>query len=91
MKAIPGVEFREIERNHENSRCCGAGGGVLEAFEDFAHWTALERVQEARSTGAEALVTACPWCERNFSDAMQGNGTRMKVYDVVELVKEAAE
>jgi len=91
LRAIPGLELFEMERNREFAWCCGAGGGVLEAFEDFAHWTALERIQEARSTGAEALVTACPWCERNFSDAMQGNGTRMKVYDVVELVKEAAE
>ena len=90
LRAIPGLELHEMERNREFAWCCGAGGGVLEAFEDFAHWTALERIEEARATGAEALVTACPWCVRNFRDAISGNGARMKVYDVVELVHEAA-
>jgi Fe-S oxidoreductase len=89
LRAIPGLQLFEMERNREFSWCCGAGGGVLEAYEDFATWTALERIEEARSTGAEALVTACPWCERNFKDAVAGNGRGMRIYDVVELVQEA--
>ena len=28
-----------------------------------------ERIEEAKSTGADAIVSACPWCERNFIDA----------------------
>jgi len=46
-------------------------------------------VEEAESTGAEALVTACPWCERNFIDAISTNGQKMKVYDIVGLVQQA--
>jgi len=42
---------------------------VKEAYPDFANWTAQERIQEARETGAEALVSACGWCERSFLDA----------------------
>ena len=91
LRAIPGVELIEMERNREYSWCCGAGGGVLEAFEDFARWTALERIEEAKATGARALVTACPWCERNFRDALEDSGARMKVYDVVELVRESVQ
>ena len=41
------------------------------------------------TTGAEAIVTACPWCERNFMDAINGDGTRMKVLDVLDLVERA--
>jgi len=89
LKSIPGLELLEMERNREFSWCCGAGGGVLEAFEDFAQWTALERIEEARSTGAQALVTACPWCERNFKDTLAENGNTIKIFDVVELVQEA--
>lgn len=89
LAAIPGLELHEMERNREFAWCCGAGGGVLEAYPDFARWTALERIQEARSTGAEALVTACPWCERNFKDAVSGDGVGMKIYDVVELLRES--
>ena len=65
------------------------GGGVIDAYPDFAQWTAGERIEEARSTGAEALVTACPWCERNFLDTVSKNGKPMKVFDVVELVQQA--
>jgi len=89
LKSLPGLQLFEMERNREFSWCCGAGGGVLEAFEDFARWTALERIEEAKATGAEALVTACPWCERSFRDALEESDESMKIYDIVELVQEA--
>ena len=43
---------------------------VAEAYPDFNAFTAAERVAEAEATGAQALVTACGWCERNFNDAI---------------------
>ncbi len=89
LKAIPGLELVEMERIREYAWCCGAGGGVKEAYPDFSSWTAGERIEEARSTGADALVSACPWCERNFIDAIARNGQKMKVYDVIELVQQA--
>jgi len=89
LKAIPGLQLVEMERIREASWCCGAGGGVREAYPEFAKWTATERVEEAMSTGADAIVSACPWCERNFMDAINGNGTGMKVFDVMELVAQA--
>jgi Fe-S oxidoreductase len=46
-------------------------------------------MDEAEATGAEAVVTACPWCERNFLDAARGGDVRIKVYDIVELVQRA--
>jgi Fe-S oxidoreductase len=52
-------------------------------------WTAVERIEEAKAVGAEAIVTACPWCERNFIDAINEKGEKMKVYDIVELVQQA--
>jgi Fe-S oxidoreductase len=75
LKAIPGLKLTEMERIKEYAWCCGAGGGVKEAYPEFAIRTAQERIEEARVTaGAEAIVTACPWCERNFKDALKGNG-----------------
>jgi Fe-S oxidoreductase len=89
LRAIPGVELVEMERIREYSWCCGAGGGVREAYPEFSAWTATERIAEARATGAEALVSACPWCERNFTDAIDALGDPMQVYDVVDLVYKA--
>lgn len=71
LRAIPGVELVEMERCREAAWCCGAGGGVREAYPEFSAWTASERLEEARATGAAAILTACPWCERNFLDAQR--------------------
>jgi Fe-S oxidoreductase len=89
LRNIPGVELVEMERIREYSWCCGAGGGVREAYPEYSNWTATERIAEAKATGAEALVSACPWCERNFIDAISAMGDTMKVYDIVELVQQA--
>jgi heterodisulfide reductase subunit D len=88
LKRIPGLDLVEMERIREYSWCCGAGGGVREAYPEFSYWTAAERITEAQATGAEALVTACPWCERNFLDALGGHEDDMKVLDIIELVQQ---
>ena len=89
LKSIPGLELVEMERIREYAWCCGAGGGVREAYPEFSQWTATERIEEAKTTGAEAIVSACPWCERNFVDAINAAGDKMKVFDVIDLVKQA--
>ena len=89
LQSIPGLKFTEMTRIKEYSWCCGAGGGVNESNPEFAKWTAMERIEEAGSTGAEAIVTACPWCEKTFNEAIQNNRSSMKVYDIVELVEQA--
>jgi Fe-S oxidoreductase len=89
LKAIPGVELVEMERIKEYAWCCGAGGGSREAYPEFSGWTAAERIEEAKSTGAEAIVSACGWCERNFIDAVTATGDKLKVFDIIDLVKQA--
>jgi Fe-S oxidoreductase len=89
LKSIPGIKFTEMTRIKEYAWCCGAGGGVNESNPEFAQWTARERIEEAGSTGAEAIVTACPWCEKTFNETVKGNGSSLKVYDIVELVEKA--
>ncbi|MCX5887421.1 MAG: heterodisulfide reductase-related iron-sulfur binding cluster [Proteobacteria bacterium] len=89
LKALPGVELVEMERIREFSWCCGAGGGVRAAFPDFALETAQERVEEAKATGAEALVTSCPWCESNLNDAITADGNKIQLFSLVELIEKA--
>jgi len=90
LRAIPGLRLVEMERIKEYAWCCGSGGGVKDSNPEFALWTAVERLTEAESTGAEAIVTACPWCKRNFMDAISQNGSRLKVYDIAQLLETAA-
>ena len=89
LNSIPGLELAEMERIRENAWCCGAGGGVIDTYPDLCSWTVTERIEEARATGAEAIVTACPWCERNFIDAIEKSDIKMEVYDIMEVVQQA--
>jgi Fe-S oxidoreductase len=89
LYGIPGVKLTEMTRIKEYAWCCGTGGGVGESNPEFARWTATERIEEAKSTGAEAIVTACPWCEKTFNEAVRESGTGLRVYDIVELVERA--
>jgi Fe-S oxidoreductase len=89
IKSIPGLDFVEMYRIREYAWCCGSGGGVIDTFPDFARWTASERLSEAQAVGAEAIVSACPWCKRNFLDAAQETGDSIEVLDIIELVQQA--
>ena len=89
LSRIPGIELVEMERRRENAWCCGAGGEVKTAFNDFALWTAGERLEEAKATGAEAIVSACPYCRENLAEAAQIGKERVKIYDITEVMAQA--
>ena len=89
LNAIPGIKLVEMPRMRENAFCCGAGRGTKEAFPDFASWAANERLIEAKSVGAEAIVSTCPWCKDNFAKAIGKNGDNMKSFDISELLLES--
>ncbi len=86
LARIPGLALVEMERNRENAWCCGAGAGVSQADPDLALWAAGERLQEAMKTGATAIVTSCPWCEKNFLDAARHYHLDIEILDVAQLV-----
>jgi Fe-S oxidoreductase len=89
LKRLPGLTLVEMPRKREYAWCCGAGSGTRESYPEFSQWTAAERIEEAKTTGAEALVTACSGCERNLADAIAASGANLKVFDIAELVKQA--
>ena len=89
LRAIPGLELVEMTRNEENSFCCGGGGGVPASFPDFALWTATERLAEAKSTGAEAVISCCPFCESNFEKAIGAGKSKIDYHDLTGLVVKA--
>jgi Fe-S oxidoreductase len=89
LQGIPGVELVETIRKRENNWCCGAGRGAMEAFPEFALWSAQEKLEEVNEVGVEALVSTCPWCKDNFNRAVKKNGDSLKVYDIAELIAQA--
>ncbi|MFX1573160.1 MAG: (Fe-S)-binding protein [Promethearchaeota archaeon] len=88
IKKIPGIELEEMRKIKGDATCCGAGGGVKAGFSEWALEMASNRVEEAIKTGAEILVTTCPFCERNFADAIKEHNYDIQLMDLVNLLKE---
>jgi heterodisulfide reductase subunit D len=102
LRAIPGLELKEMYRIKGDSFCCGAGGGVKAQFPDMALSTSKERLREAASTGAEILMTSCPFCITNFNDGIKALkkeeeetgkdlselGSNLKVVELLEVLDE---
>jgi heterodisulfide reductase subunit D len=81
-----GVEFIEMERIRENSRCCGAGGGLKAGFPEIQQKMTRERVRDAELTGATDLVSACPFCYQGLQKEIMSMGSPIRMRDLVELV-----
>ncbi len=85
------ADIKKMKREREEAWCCGSGGGVKSAYDEFALWSATERLKEAKEAGAKALVSACPFCKRNLKEAADKEGKGTEVYDIVELVNRSLE
>ena len=72
----------EMENIKEKSRCCGSGGGVKSAYGELSDSIANLRIKEAEETGADLLVSACPFCKLNLSQ----NSDDLEVLDLSEFV-----
>lgn len=73
----------EMERNKEESRCCGAGGGVRAAFPEITENIAKMRIKDAEDVDAEILVTSCPFCILNLRSVSEDD---KKVLDLSEMI-----
>lgn len=91
LKAVPGVELAEMERSGRRALCCA--GGTWSNCDRFAKQIQVDRLREARATGAEVLVTACPKCQVHFRCAMKDakleGDIAIEMRDIAEIVAEA--
>ena len=86
LKSIPGIEFVEMERSREFSRCCGAGGGLKAGYPDIQNKISQKRVTDALATGATELVSACPFCYQGLQVGIQAMNAPISMRDITELV-----
>jgi len=95
LGAVPGIELREMEKNHRDTFCCGGGGGRL-WMEETRGTTRInaERTRQALATGADTVATACPYCmvmlRDGLADAASESGSGVvSSMDVAELLAES--
>jgi len=88
LGTFPGLEVKEMEMSGKNSLCCGGGGNRM--FIDFEGKRLSDfRMEQARDTGADTVITACPVCNMNLADSGKTNGINLKVKEVAEFLEES--
>ena len=75
-----------MDRNRENARCCGAGGGVKTAFPQLADDISGMRVADAEEVECEVLTTSCPFCYQSLKSAIASRGSGLEMVDLMELL-----
>lgn len=86
VRAIPGVELVEMKLA---DHCCGSAGIYNLTEPQVAQALLKEKMADARSTGAEMIVTANPGCILQLRAGVERFGTGQRVLHVVELLDEA--
>jgi Fe-S oxidoreductase len=90
LKRVPGLELNEMPDCREESLCCGGGGGRIwmetkkgERFSDL-------RIEQAMDVGAQALITACPYCITMLEDSRvtMDADERIEIKDITEIIQE---
>ncbi len=93
LKAIPDIDFIEMNRNRLMARCCGGGGSVIALEPELAADMAAVRVKDAVEVDAEIIVSACSACKDNLRKGVKAipkdERPKMKVMDITEIVAAA--
>ena len=88
LHSLAGDRFREMERNRENSVCCGTTGWAN--CSSCSKQIQAERLREAKATGAKTLVTACPKCQIHLSCALSSmEDMDLEIKDLTTLISES--
>ena len=85
---IPGLKYIEMKKTRDKTRSVGVGGGFEFIFPEMAKELALKRIEEAKATEAEILVSACPAVEAHLTVTASGQ-TGLLIQDITELLVEA--
>ena len=92
LNSIPNVTLVEMEHSRNDALCCGVSAWVNCGA--TSKQIQLDRLTEAKSTGANLIVTACPKCLIHFRCALSGKtpegmDPEFKVEDLTSIVAKA--
>ncbi|MBW2412812.1 MAG: (Fe-S)-binding protein, partial [Deltaproteobacteria bacterium] len=89
IDSIPGIKRVEMTGDcRDRSFCCGGGGLMLFYEPEEEQRMGVLRVEMAKKSGANVIVTACPFCLVNIEDAIKVGGLegQMEALDLTELI-----
>ncbi|PNU20198.1 (Fe-S)-binding protein [Geothermobacter hydrogeniphilus] len=86
IKAIPGVEFREM---NESSWCCGSAATWGLKFTEESRQVLDRKLNNIKATDADHLVTANPGCHLQLAWGLKQAGIKQDVLHLMELLGQA--
>jgi Fe-S oxidoreductase len=96
LLSIPGIQLVEMGRSRAEAMCCGVDAWMCNSNSKQMQ---VERLQEAKMSGADMLVTTCPKCQIHFRCVMSEklpkaifpvpDEAKIEVADLSELVARA--
>ncbi len=85
-----GGRIAEMAKCRDQALCCSAGGGRIMAEENLGERINIKRVQMAVATGADQLLSNCPFCLTMFEDGVKGANVeeQLRPKDIAEILAE---
>ncbi|MBX7220805.1 MAG: (Fe-S)-binding protein [Blastocatellia bacterium] len=87
---IGGMKLKEMERSRDKGMCCGAGGARMFMEENIGTRVNVERARQALETKPDVVASACPFCMTMMNDGVKAHESTVKVFDIAELLDQAA-
>jgi Fe-S oxidoreductase len=88
LKAISGNDFVEMGHHHKRSICCGVSGWMN--CSQISKQIQENRLNEAKATDADLLVTTCAKCQIHFNCALKdqniSENVKFEIKDLTEVV-----
>jgi len=93
IQLVPDLVLKDMKNSGRSAVCCGNNGFIN--CDAYSKRIQVERLQEARATRADLLVTSCPKCMIHMTCAMrdpcQRGSLSMEIRDLVSLMADQIE
>jgi heterodisulfide reductase subunit D len=83
LTGMPGTKLVEMKNNRERSLCCGANPWAY--CNSVNRQVQGQRLEQAKATGAEMLVTACPKCQIHLKCAQKSEDCQVAQIEIQDL------
>ncbi|HUL20366.1 MAG TPA: (Fe-S)-binding protein [Thermodesulfobacteriota bacterium] len=93
MEMIPDLDFKEMKNSGRSAVCCGNNGFIN--CDAYSKRIQVERLQEAKATRSDLLITACPKCMIHLTCAMRDpyreGSLSMEIRDLASVLADQIE
>jgi Fe-S oxidoreductase len=91
ISSLPAVRPVEMKNNHDQSLCCGAGGGRMWMEEKIGKRINIARTEQAIETKAGVIASSCPFCMTMLTDGIKAKemADKMRVVDIAEMLDQS--